>query len=70
MVNSAVIHLGDGKSLKIRRVTSDPNWVYVKSVRINAKELEHPWFDHSLIHDGGEVVFEMAQTPQNFGVSK
>jgi predicted alpha-1,2-mannosidase len=40
---------------------------YVQSVAINGEKLENPYFEHSLIKNGGEIVFELMDTPQAWG---
>lgn len=36
---------------------------YVRAVRFNGVRLPNPWFDHSLIAGGGELVFETSPIP-------
>ena len=37
--------------------------IYVRSVTLNGKKLEKPWFKHEEIAKGGELVFEMSEKP-------
>ena len=37
--------------------------IYVRSVTLNGKKLDKPWFRHEEIAKGGELVFEMSEKP-------
>ncbi len=53
----------DGKTLTITAENNGPRNVYVQRVTLNGAPLEHPWFDHSQIAQGGTLKFEMGATP-------
>ncbi|GGO64835.1 GH92 family glycosyl hydrolase [Bowmanella pacifica] len=62
-VQSADIHLENGKVFKIRTENQGPKQVYVKAVTLNGKPLQGFRLRHSDILAGGELVFTMSETP-------
>lgn len=63
---NAKMKLGEEKTLVIRKLSKNPDWIYVKAVSINGVRLNNPWFDHKDIKDGGEIIFEMSENPISF----
>ncbi len=63
LVKEALIHLGNGKSLRIIAKNQSSGNVFVHRVSLNGKELEEPFITHSQIMEGGELVFDMSNTP-------
>ncbi|MBS9768857.1 MAG: GH92 family glycosyl hydrolase [Flavobacteriaceae bacterium] len=59
LVKEAVIHLENGKTLKINVKNQGKDNVFVKNVSVNGKKLEGNNLSHSDIVNGGEIVFEM-----------
>lgn len=42
---------------------------YIQSLSINGKKTNQTWFDHNLIQNGGEIIFEMGDKPnRNWGI--
>ena len=64
LVKNAVVQLGDGKTLRITAENQSEENVYVQSVTLNGKVLEEPFLSHSEIANGGELIFEMGNTPK------
>lgn len=62
LFDKAVVHLKGG-DLVIRAVGEPGENVYVRSVTLNGRRLEEPWFRHGEIASGGELVFEMSAAP-------
>lgn len=54
--------------LHITAPGADKGMGYVASVSLNGKRLEVPWFRHKDIVEGGELHFELSQTPTSWGV--
>lgn len=55
----AVVHLGNGKDFEIiAKNCSDTN-KYIQSARLNGRELDRPWFEHSDITEGGRLELVM-----------
>ena len=65
LVKEAIIHLNNGKTLKITAANQSKDNVYVKSVTVNGSVLEGTQLSHNDIINGGEIVFEMSDTPSN-----
>ncbi len=61
--NDMTLHFGTGKSLRIVAVGAEAGKFYVRSVRLNGVALNRPWILHSELVGGGELVFEMSDTP-------
>ena len=40
---------------------------YVRSLTVNGKSISEPILDHGQIAGGGDIVFEMSDTPQPWG---
>jgi len=52
-----------GGSFKITALNNSPENVYVRKVSLNGTELDRPYIFHHEITDGGEIVFEMGDSP-------
>jgi predicted alpha-1,2-mannosidase len=57
------IHAGSGKSLHIVAHGAEAGKFYVRSVRLNGKLLDRMYLLHSEVVGGGELVFEMSNSP-------
>ncbi|MBI9035616.1 MAG: GH92 family glycosyl hydrolase [Bacteroidales bacterium] len=63
LVKEALIHLENGKTLKITANNQSEENVYVQSVSVNGKTIEGTSLQHRDIVNGGEIVFEMSDQP-------
>ncbi len=63
-VKEAVIQLENGKTLFITAANQSPENVYVKSVTVNGRQLEGNLLSHKDIVNGGKIVFEMSDRPE------
>ncbi len=63
-VDSAVINLGNGKTLEIEAINQSAENVYVKSVTLNGVELSDTYVTHAQLIVGGKLVFEMSNTAE------
>ncbi|MBN3035951.1 MAG: GH92 family glycosyl hydrolase [Bacteroidales bacterium] len=59
LVTSAVMDLGNGKTLTIKTENQSLEHVHVKEVLLNGMLLETPFVKHSDLTGGGEMVIEM-----------
>jgi putative alpha-1,2-mannosidase len=59
-----MIQFGNGKLLTIKALGQSRSNVYVKSVRLNGREVEGFLIDHTELIGGGELVFEMTYAPR------
>jgi predicted alpha-1,2-mannosidase len=53
------LQLGNQKTLVISAPNASPTNIYVKSVTINGKKWNSPWFTQKEIQNGATIVFEM-----------
>lgn len=53
------LDLGNGKTFKIRANNVSAENKYIQSAQLNGKDWNKPWFPHSEITNGGELVLEM-----------
>lgn len=60
-----VLTLGNKKTVTISAPDASPSDIYVKSVSINGKKWDKPWFSHKDIQDGAAIVFEMTDKKVN-----
>ncbi len=64
-VGEAIISLGDGKEFKIIAGNQSNENVFVRSVKLNGRELQRIFITHEEIMKGGVLEFEMSNTPSN-----
>ncbi|HSH20027.1 MAG TPA: GH92 family glycosyl hydrolase [Draconibacterium sp.] len=55
----SVINLGDGKTFTIIAQNCSEENKYIQSATLNGENWNKPWFNHSEIHNGGELVLVM-----------
>lgn len=63
LVEEAIIHLGNGKTLKIIARNQSKENVYVQSVAVNGKQLDGFLLSHKDLASGGEIIFVMGNVP-------
>ncbi len=59
----ADVKLPNGKVFKIVADNYSPENIYIQSAKLNGKGWIKPWFSHSDIVNGGELVLEMGKYP-------
>jgi predicted alpha-1,2-mannosidase len=64
LIEEAVITLDNGNTLTITAKNQSKENVYVKSVSVNGKILENNMLSHKDIMNGGELIFEMSNSPK------
>lgn len=57
------VHMGNGKDLKIVALNNSPTSLYIQSATLNGKPWNRPWFSHTDIVNGGELVLKMGPQP-------
>lgn len=60
----ALVKLPNGKTISIEVKNFSKENKYIKSVKLNGKELDKPFFNHSDIKDGAVFEYEMTATPK------
>ena len=63
LFDDAVIHFDGSKQLHIRAAGASAGKQYIRSVTLNGVPLNRFWIKHSEIAAGGELLFEMSETP-------
>jgi predicted alpha-1,2-mannosidase len=64
------LHMGSGKKFTIIARNNSATNMYIQSAMLNGKPWNKPWFDHSDIANGGELVLTMGPRPnRNWGAS-
>jgi predicted alpha-1,2-mannosidase len=59
LVQSATLHLENGKTLKIETQNQSPEHVHVKKVLVNGTEIKRNYITHSELANGGTITFVM-----------
>jgi predicted alpha-1,2-mannosidase len=71
LVNSATIHMPNGKDIEIKVNRKKPGDIYVQSFTLNGEPQQRAWFEHQQIAGGGTLVFDLAGTPnKSFAVEE
>ncbi len=58
-IERAEVNLGNGKTLTVIAKNQSPENIYVQNFTVNGQAVESPSFAHSLIAEGGTMVFTM-----------
>lgn len=66
-VDSAIINLENGKQFKIKAIGLSDENIYIQTVRLNGNYHANGYIEHHSIVKGGELVFEMGDTPSEWG---
>lgn len=61
---NAKVNLPNGKTFTVKVNNFSKQNKYIKSATINGRKLTEPFFNHSDIVDGGELLLDMTSTPQ------
>lgn len=59
----AKINLENGKSFIIKTLNLNPKNIYIQSAKLNGKKYDKSFIKHEDILNGGELIFEMGNTP-------
>jgi putative alpha-1,2-mannosidase len=57
--------MGNGKDLKIIALNNSGTNFYIQSATLNGKPWNKPWFSHSDIAGGGDLVLKMGPNPNS-----
>lgn len=63
LFETATLEMGGGKQLKVRAENVSDQNKYIQSLTINGQPWNKPWFEHDVIKNGGEIVFQMGPRP-------
>lgn len=64
LVKEAVLHLENGKDLRIIVKNQSKDNIYVNQVTVNGRVINNTTLSHNDIINGGEIIFEMQSTPK------
>lgn len=62
-VQSATLHLENGKTFVVEAINQSDKNVYVKKVLLNGKPLTDRFITHDQVMNGGKITFEMSNKP-------
>lgn len=57
------IDYGNGKRFMVQVSNYHKDWFYIKSVKLNGKQLGRNWLKHSEIVEGGSLEIELSEGP-------
>lgn len=63
LFDEVTMHMGNGKDFRIVANNNSDHNLYIQSATLNGEPLNRPWFSHSAIANGGELIFNMASNP-------
>lgn len=59
----ATVNLDNGKQFRITTTNYSEENKYIQSAKLNGQEWNKPWFSHSDLASGGELILEMGDKP-------
>lgn len=68
--DEVAISLPENKVFTIIARNNSKRAKYIKSVTLNGKALDTPFFNHSDLADGGSMIITMSETPTKWGVKE
>ncbi len=68
LFDKATIHLENGKDLVIVAENNSAENMYIQSATLNGQAFNQCYIDHATLTAGGTIVFQMGDTPSDFGV--
>lgn len=68
LFEKVTINLESGKSFMVEAKNQSAENKYIKSVKLNGENYEFSFINHKDIINGGNLVFEMTNTPSNWGI--
>ena len=70
LFTKASIHLENGKVFTIKTNKKKSDQIYIQNASLNGNSFDKNYISHSTIMKGGELVFEMGNTPnENWGIN-
>ncbi len=71
LVDEAVLNVGNGKTFTVKALNNSADNKYIQQVTLNGQAYTKSYIEFKDIVAGGELVFEMGNTPsETFGVAK
>lgn len=69
IIDKATIEVGNGKQFTVIANNNTAENIYIASATLNGKPYTKAYIDFKDIVSGGELIFEMTDTPSDFGVA-
>ena len=63
LFKKAVLHLENGKDVKIEAPLNSEENLYIKDLKMNGKTYTHNYFSHKDLKNGAEIQIEMSNLP-------
>ena len=63
IVDTALIHLENGKTFNVKALNNNSKNIYIQSVTLNGKAINRNYITHKEIMNGGVLVFTMGKSP-------
>ena len=63
LFNTVKINLENGKTFTIKTINNAKTNCYIQSIQLNGKPYHQTFLPHSVLENGGSLVFEMTDTP-------
>jgi len=63
LFDKVTLHLENGKTFEMKANNNGPENYYIQGATLNGKSLEKPYITHEAIMNGGELRFEMDNSP-------
>jgi predicted alpha-1,2-mannosidase len=63
LFDEITLHMGNGKDFKIVAKNNSDRNIYIQSAELNGEPLLRPWFPHSSLAQGGELILNMGAQP-------
>lgn len=68
--DEVAIRLPENKTFTITARNNSKKAKYIKNVTLNGKSLNEPFFNHSDLTDGGNMIITMSETPTKWGTQQ
>jgi len=66
-IPEAVVHLSNGRKIKMKADNLSDENIYVQSVKVNGKDVESPFLRYETLKRGASIVFTMGSRPSQWG---
>ena len=68
-IPEAVVHLSNGRKIRMKAENISDENIYVQSVTVNGKDLDSPFLPYDTLKRGASIVFTMGPRPSQWGTS-
>jgi predicted alpha-1,2-mannosidase len=68
-IPEAVVHLSNGRKIRMKAENISDENIYVQSVTVNGKDLDSPYLRYDTLKRGASIVFTMGPRPSQWGTN-